>query len=78
MPCLWFNPDRAEGLGTERLEEDELQRIFEDAKIARMDLDSTRSRNSFQILLNDFEEGKIDILVGTQMVAKGLDFGNVG
>jgi primosomal protein N' (replication factor Y) len=64
------------GFGTEKIE-DELQRIFEDAKIARMDLDSTRSRNSFQILLNDFEEGKIDILVGTQMVAKGLDFGNV-
>jgi primosomal protein N' (replication factor Y) len=42
-----------------------------------MDLDSTRTRNSFQVLLNDFEEGKIDILVGTQMVAKGLDFGNV-
>jgi primosomal protein N' (replication factor Y) len=42
-----------------------------------MDLDSTRTRNSFQVLLNDFEEGRIDILVGTQMVAKGLDFGNV-
>ena len=64
------------GFGTEKIE-DELQRIFMDAKIARMDLDSTRTRNSFQILLNDFEEGKIDILVGTQMVAKGLDFGNV-
>ena len=64
------------GFGTEKIE-DELQRIFEDAKIARMDLDSTRARNSFQILLNDFENGKIDILVGTQMVAKGLDFGNV-
>jgi primosomal protein N' (replication factor Y) len=64
------------GFGTEKIE-DELQRIFVDAKIARMDLDSTRTRNSFQILLNDFEEGRIDILVGTQMVAKGLDFGNV-
>ena len=64
------------GFGTEKIE-DELQRLFEDAKIARMDLDSTRTRNSFQVLLNDFEEGKIDILVGTQMVAKGLDFGNV-
>ena len=64
------------GFGTEKIE-DELQRIFTDAKIARMDLDSTRTRNSFQVLLNDFEEGKIDILVGTQMVAKGLDFGNV-
>ncbi|MBM3401515.1 MAG: primosomal protein N' [Bacteroidetes bacterium] len=64
------------GFGTEKIE-DELQRIFTEAKIARMDLDSTRTRNSFQVLLNDFEEGKIDILVGTQMVAKGLDFGNV-
>jgi len=64
------------GFGTEKIE-DELQRIFEDARIARMDLDSTRTRNSFQVLLNDFEEGRIDILVGTQMVAKGLDFGNV-
>jgi primosomal protein N' (replication factor Y) len=64
------------GFGTEKIE-DELQRLFEHARIARMDLDSTRSRNSFQVLLNDFEEGRIDILVGTQMVAKGLDFGNV-
>lgn len=64
------------GFGTEKIE-DELQLLFENAKIARMDLDSTRSRNSFQVLLNDFEEGRIDILVGTQMVAKGLDFGNV-
>lgn len=64
------------GFGTEKIE-DELQILFQDAKIARMDLDSTRSRNSFQLLLNDFEEGRIDILVGTQMVAKGLDFGNV-
>jgi primosomal protein N' (replication factor Y) len=64
------------GFGTEKIE-DELQLLFEHARIARMDLDSTRSKNSFQTLLNDFEEGKIDILVGTQMVAKGLDFGNV-
>lgn len=64
------------GFGTEKIE-DELQLLFENARIARMDLDSTRTRNSFQLLLNDFEEGRIDILVGTQMVAKGLDFGNV-
>lgn len=64
------------GFGTEKIE-DELQLLFENARIARMDLDSTRSRNGFQLLLNDFEEGRIDILVGTQMVAKGLDFGNV-
>ncbi|NEU09506.1 primosomal protein N' [Flavihumibacter sp. R14] len=64
------------GFGTEKIE-DELQMVFDKARIARMDLDSTRTRNSFQNLLSDFEEGKIDILVGTQMVAKGLDFGNV-
>ena len=64
------------GFGTEKIE-DELQLIFEKARIARMDLDSTRTKNSFQVLINDFEDGRIDILVGTQMVAKGLDFGNV-
>ncbi len=64
------------GFGTEKIE-DELQMIFEHARISRMDLDSTRNRNSFQTLLTDFEDGKIDILVGTQMVAKGLDFSNV-
>ena len=64
------------GFGTEKIEDD-LQLIFENAKIARMDLDSTRKRNSFQLLIDDFEEGRIDILVGTQMVAKGLDFSNV-
>ncbi|MDB5118880.1 MAG: priA [Sphingobacteriales bacterium] len=64
------------GYGTEKIE-DELSIIFPEAKIARMDLDSTRTRNSFQILIDDFEEGRVDILVGTQMVAKGLDFGNV-
>ena len=64
------------GYGTEKIE-DELSIIFPEAKIARMDLDSTRTRNSFQVLIDDFEEGRVDILVGTQMVAKGLDFGNV-
>ena len=64
------------GLGTEKVE-DELALILPEARIARMDLDTTRSRNSLQILLNDLEEKKIDILVGTQMVAKGLDFSDV-
>lgn len=64
------------GFGTEKIE-DELQILFPEARIARMDLDSTRSRNGFQLLLNGLEEGRIDILVGTQMVAKGLDFANV-
>ena len=64
------------GFGTEKIEED-LQLIIPEARIARMDLDTTRSKNSFQKLIGDFEDAKIDILVGTQMVAKGLDFGNV-
>jgi primosomal protein N' (replication factor Y) len=64
------------GFGTEKIE-DELQLLLPDARIARMDLDTTRSRNSLQTILNDLEEKKIDILVGTQMVAKGLDFSDV-
>ncbi|TZF84008.1 primosomal protein N' [Pedobacter sp. BS3] len=64
------------GFGTERIEED-LAGIFPDARIARMDLDATRTRNSFQRLITDLEERKIDILVGTQMVTKGLDFEGV-
>jgi primosomal protein N' (replication factor Y) len=64
------------GFGTEKIE-DELSVILPDARIARMDLDTTRSRNSLQNISNDLEEKKIDILVGTQMVAKGLDFAEV-
>ena len=64
------------GFGTEKVE-DELSMILPDARISRMDLDTTRSRNSLQNILNDLEEKKIDILVGTQMVAKGLDFADV-
>src|SRR6185312_9933776 len=64
------------GFGTEKVE-DELAILLPEARIARMDLDTTRSRNSLQNILNDLEEKKIDILVGTQMVAKGLDFSDV-
>ncbi|WP_428330929.1 replication restart helicase PriA [Mucilaginibacter sp.] len=64
------------GFGTEKVE-DELSLILPAARIARMDLDTTRSRNSLQTILNNLEEKKIDILVGTQMVAKGLDFSDV-
>ncbi|MDF2433332.1 MAG: hypothetical protein JWP44_2963 [Mucilaginibacter sp.] len=64
------------GFGTEKVE-DELSMLLPDARIARMDLDTTRSRNSLQTILNNLEEKKIDILVGTQMVAKGLDFADV-
>jgi len=64
------------GFGTEKIEDD-LKFSFPEARVARMDLDTTRIKNSFQQILTDFEEKKIDILVGTQMVAKGLDFGHV-
>ena len=65
------------GIGTERIEED-LQILFPDARVARMDLDSTLQRSQYADLLRDFAEHRIDILVGTQMVTKGLDFENVG
>ena len=64
------------GYGTERIEE-QLQAILPEARIARMDLDTTRSRLNYEQILHDFEEGKTDILIGTQMVTKGLDFDRV-
>ncbi|MDD5506772.1 MAG: primosomal protein N' [Bacteroidales bacterium] len=64
------------GFGTEKVEE-ELSRFFPEAVIARMDLDTTRTRNAYHQIIQDFETRKIDILVGTQMVTKGLDFDNV-
>lgn len=67
---------RMVGIGTERIEED-LQIMFPDARVARMDLDSTLQKNHYLELLNDFQQRKIDILVGTQMVTKGLDFEHV-
>ena len=66
-----------EGYGTEKIE-DELSVIFPEARIRRMDLDTTRGKNNLENLIYDFERGKIDILVGTQMVTKGLDFDHVG
>jgi primosomal protein N' (replication factor Y) len=64
------------GFGTEKVE-DELSVLMPDVRLARMDLDTTRSRNSLQTILNNLEEKKIDVLIGTQMVAKGLDFADV-
>jgi primosomal protein N' (replication factor Y) len=64
------------GFGTEKVE-DELKIFFPEARIARMDLETTRSKNSYRLIIEDFENGQIDILVGTQMVTKGLDFDNV-
>lgn len=64
------------GYGTERVE-DEADTIFTDVRIARMDLDSTRAKDAHQNLIDDFSSGKARILIGTQMVTKGLDFGGV-
>ena len=64
------------GFGTERIEDD-IQQIFPEARVARMDLDTTRTRSAYEKIIADFEQGKTDILIGTQMVSKGLDFQNV-
>ena len=64
------------GVGTQSITE-ELSKVFPDARILRLDADSTLTRNSYSQNLGDFAEGKYDIMVGTQMVAKGLDFPNV-
>ncbi len=68
---------RMRGMGTERIEDD-ISVFFPDAKVARLDLDTGSSRASYARILHGFESGEIDILVGTQMVTKGLDFDNVG
>lgn len=65
------------GFGTEKIEDD-LATIFPKAHVKRMDLDTTRAKNAYQNIISDFESGDIDILIGTQMVSKGLDFDNVG
>lgn len=67
---------KVKGFGTEKIEE-ETKLVFPEAKIGRMDLDTTRKKRSYQKIISDFETGKIDILIGTQMISKGLDFSNV-
>ena len=65
------------GFGTEKIEEEISIHLSSEVKIQRMDLDTTRSKFAYQNIINDFENREIDILVGTQMVTKGLDFDNV-
>ena len=67
---------RGRGFGTEKIE-DQLLEIFPDIRVARMDLDSTRSRQAYERIISDFSAHRTDVLVGTQMVTKGLDFDNV-
>ncbi len=64
------------GFGTEKIEED-MKLILPEARVKRMDLDTTRSRYSYQQIISSFDRGDMDILIGTQMITKGLDFGNV-
>lgn len=64
------------GYGTERME-DEIAEVFAPARILRMDLDTTRNKDGYENIINEFSNGKADILVGTQMVTKGLDFDRV-
>lgn len=64
------------GFGTEKIE-DEIKIVFPAARVARMDQDTTRNKNSFKKIIQAFEEGRIDILIGTQMISKGLDFENL-
>lgn len=67
---------KGRGYGTEKIE-DEIMEVFPDARIARMDLDTTRTKNAYERLINDFSAGKTNLLIGTQMVSKGLDFDHV-
>lgn len=64
------------GFGTEKIEDD-IKVIYPEASVARMDLDTTRTRAAYEKIIADFEQGKTDILIGTQMVSKGLDFDHV-
>lgn len=64
------------GFGTEKIE-DEIKIVFPEARIGRMDQDTTRNKNSFSKIIKAFEDRRIDILIGTQMISKGLDFENL-
>lgn len=76
-PSCQSDKIRFSGLGTQ-LVENELAQIFPDVRVLRMDTDTTMSRSSYEEKFRDFAEGKYSIMIGTQMVAKGLDFPNVG
>ena len=67
---------RNRGFGTEKIEDD-IKILFPEAAVARMDLDTTRTRSAYERIIADFEQGKTDILIGTQLVSKGLDFDHV-
>ena len=75
-PCCGGTDLRTRGFGTEKIEE-QLREVFPEAHIARMDLDTTRTRNAYERIISDFSAGRTNILIGTQMISKGLDFDRV-
>ena len=75
-PCCGSHDLRALGYGTEKIEE-QVKEAFPEARIARMDLDTTRTHNAYERIISDFSAGRTNILIGTQMVTKGLDFDKV-
>ncbi len=75
-PCCGSTDLRAHGYGTEKIEE-QVRDAFPEARISRMDLDTTRTRNAYERIISDFGSGRTNILIGTQMISKGLDFDKV-
>ena len=75
-PCCGGTDLRTHGYGTEKIEE-QVREAFPDARISRMDLDTTRTRNGYERIISDFGAGRTNILIGTQMISKGLDFDKV-
>ena len=76
-PACGYPTIEIKGFGTEQIEEEAITN-FEGYPVARMDLDTTRSRKAYEEIISDFEEGKTKVLIGTQMITKGLDFERVG
>ena len=75
-PCCESKELRTRGFGTEKIEE-QVREVFPEARVARMDLDTTRTRNAYERIITDFGTGQTNILIGTQMISKGLDFDKV-
>ena len=75
-PCCGDTDLRTHGYGTEKIEE-QVREAFPEARISRMDLDTTRTRNGYERIISDFGAGRTNILIGTQMISKGLDFDKV-
>ena len=75
-PCCGSTDLCTRGYGTEKIEE-QVREVFPEARIARMDLDTTRTRNAYERIITDFSAGRTNILIGTQMISKGLDFDRV-